>query len=423
MTYSDQTWRRTSRDLCRFGAIGSFVMLILAVSTLWSGSGPEVEAASAGPLVVQGGPGTAAAGQTLTTGGSATAFTFQLPSGAACTGDSPNGFRVQSYMVPAAVDPQTLKFNVLGPNPAGSGASYSQPLFLSSSGQRFNNVATGIGDGLVLTLPGFDFTSTRFVAGFVLPGTYNVGILCTKSAGAEVDKFWNTQLTFATSATDLPNGLTWTVSGGATTTTTTTTVAAATTTTVAGAATTTTVAAATTTTVAGAATTTTVAGATTTTVVGAAGGTVVGAAGGTVTPTAPAPGGAYTATYPNCRAGETVTFSQPLSTPASVTATCAAVGNATASFTAAPVTAGSYTVNMVGSVSGTKTATFVITTAASPVAPAAPIGGSPSGSSSGTIPATGSSTTAVVVWGILLLVFGRMALLLGRKPRVISTGR
>ena len=266
------------------------------------------------------------------------------------------------------------------------------------------------------TLPGFSFASPRFLpAGFILPGTYNVGIMCTSATGTVVDKYWNTQLTFATSATDLPNGLTWVVSGG-TTTTTTTTVAAATTTTVA-AATTTTVAAATTTTVA-AATTTTVAGATTT--------TLAGATGGTVTPAAPVPGGAYTATYPNCRVGETVTFSQPLSTPASVTATCAAVGNATASFTAAPLTAGSYTVNMVGSVSGAKTATFVITTAASPVAPAAPaapIGGSPSGTSTGTIPATGSSTTAVVVWGILLLVFGRMAILLGRTPRVISTGR
>ena len=418
MTISDQTWRRTLRDLCRLGAIGALVMLILAVSTLWNGTGPVTQAASAGPVVVQGGPGTAAAGQTITTGGSATAFTVLLPSGAACTGDSASGgYRVHTYMVPAAVDPQTLKFNFLGPNPAGSGAAYAQPLFRSATGQAFVNVTTGIADvaggpGLVPTLPGFDFSSTRFVPGYVVPGTYNVGVMCTKALGAEVDKYWNVELTFATSATDLPNGLTWTVSGGATTTTT-TTVAAATTTTVA-AATTTTVARATTTTVA-AATTTTVAAATTT--------TVVGAAGGTVTPTAPAPGGAYTATYPNCRAGETVTFSQPLSTPASVTATCAAVGNATASFTAAPVTAGSYTVNMVGSVSGTKTATFVITTAASPVAPAAPIGGSPSGSSSGTIPATGSSTTAVVVWGILLLVFGRMALLLGREPRVISTGR
>ena len=415
MTRSNQTWRRTSRDLCRLGAIGSFVMLILAVSTVWSGTGPEVEAASAGPLVVQGGPGTAAEGQTLTTGGSATAFTFQLPSGAACTGDSIGGYRVQSYMVPAAVDPQTLTFNFIGPVPLGSGASYRQLLYRSASGQSFFNVATGINDGLVLTLPGFDFASPRFVPGFVLPGTYNVGIMCTKSAGAVVDKYWNTQITFATSATDLPNGLTWVVSGG-TTTTTTTTVVAATTTTVA-AATTTTVAATTTTTVAAATTTTT------TTVAGATTTTLAGAAGGTVTPAAPVPGGAYTATYPNCRVGETVTFSQPLSTPASVTATCAAVGNATASFTAAPLTAGSYTVNMVGSVSGTKTATFVITTAASPVAPAASIGGSPSGSSTGTIPATGSSTTAVVVWGILLLVFGRMALLLGRTPRVIATGR
>ena len=419
MTHSDQTWRRTLRDLCRLGAIGSLVMLILAASSLWNGTGPAAEAASAGPVVVQGGPGTPASGGAITSGGSATEFTFQLPAGAACTNDStgPGNYRIQSYMVPASVEPSTLRFNAFGLNPAGSGANYRQPLYRSASGQAYINITTGIasvagGPGLIPTLPGFSFTSTRFVAGFVLPGTYNVGIMCTSATGTAVDKYWNTQLTFATSATDLPNGLTWEVSAG-TTTTTTTTVAAATTTTVA-AATTTTVAAATTTTVA-AATTTTVAGATTT--------TLAGATGGTVTPAAPVPGGAYTATYPNCRVGETVTFSQPLSTPASVTATCAAVGNATASFTAAPLTAGSYTVNMVGSVSGAKTATFVITTAASPVAPAAPIGGSPSGSSTGTIPATGSSTTAVVVWGILLLVFGRMAILLGRTPRVISTGR
>jgi len=447
MTHSDQTWRRTLRDLCRLGAIGSLVMLILAASSLWNGTGPAAEAASAGPVVVQGGPGTPASGGAITSGGSATEFTFQLPAGAACTNDStgPGNYRIQSYMVPASVEPSTLRFNAFGLNPAGSGANYRQPLYRSASGQAYINITTGIasvagGPGLIPTLPGFSFTSTRFVAGFVLPGTYNVGIMCTSATGTAVDKYWNTQLTFATSATDLPNGLTWEVTGGTTTTTTTTTVAAATTTTVAAATTTTvagaattTVAAATTTTVAGA-TTTTVAGAATTTVAGATTTTVAGAAGGTVTPTAPTPGGAYTVTYPNCRVGETVTFSQLQSTPASVTATCAAPsgllrpaqaagGNATASFTAAPRTAGSYTVNMVGSVSGTKTATFVITTAASPVAPAAPIGGSPSGSSTGTIPATGSSTTAVVVWGILLLVFGRMAILLGRTPRVISTGR
>ncbi len=399
MTIPNQTWRRTLRDLCRLGAVGSLVMLILAVSTVWNGTGPVTQAASAGPLVVQGGPGTPAAGQTLTTGGSATAFTFQLPFGAACSGDSASGgFRVQSYMVPAAVDPQTLRFNFLGPNPAGSGASYSQPLFLTGSGLRFINVATGIDNGLVLTLPGFDFTSTRFVAGFVLPGTYNVGIMCTKSAGAEVDKYWNTQLTFATSATDLPNGLTWTVAGDEP-----------------------------------GATTTTVAGATTTTIAGATTTTIAGATVGTVTPAAPTPGGAFAVTYPNCRVGETVTFSQAQSTPTSVTATCAApsgllrpaqaaVANATGSFTAAPRTAGSYTVNMVGSVSGAKTATFVITAAATPVTPNAPAGGGSSATSTGTIPSTGSSTTSIIVWGILLLVFGRIALLLGRKPKVISTG-
>jgi hypothetical protein len=47
-----------------------------------------------------------------------------------------------------------------------------------------------------------------------------------------------------------------------------------------------------------------------------------------------------------------------------------------------------------------------------------PIGGVSVAGSVTQLPVTGKSTTALVVWSVLLLVFGRMAVLLGRPPRV-----
>ena len=98
-------------------------------------------------------------------------------------------------------------------------------------------------------------------------------------------------------------------------------------------------------------------------------------------------------------------------------------GTATGSFTAAPTAPGSYTVTMTGTVSAQRTASFVVVGASTPVTGAntnSNPGGIQSGSSTGTIPSTGSSTTSSIVWGVLLLVFGRIAILLGRKPKVLT---
>ena len=65
----------------------------------------------------------------------------------------------------------------------------------------------------------------------------------------------------------------------------------------------------------------------------------------TLSPSPPALGAPFQVTFTNCTIGETVTFTQPQSTPSTVVVTCAAVsgaatgpglGQATASFTAAP---------------------------------------------------------------------------------------
>jgi LPXTG-motif cell wall-anchored protein len=403
-------------------------MLILSVAAALDVTRPSVKAqTNAGAAVVVSAqlPTT---GQPITSGGSATVFSLQLPSGAACSGDSASSdYRVQSYMVPSSVDPASLTYGSQGPLPLGTGANYRQPLFTTTT-QRYVNQTTGVasspgGGGQVPTLPGFNFAAAPFAGGpsFLPPGPYNVGIACTSALGTVLDKYWNVVMTFATSAADSPSGLTWSVESASGTTTT----VAGTSTTVAGA-TTTTVAGATTTTVAGA-TTTTVAGATTTTVAGAAQSV-------TLSPASPTPGGSYRVTHPNCRVGDTITVTQAQSTPPTQTATCAVpvsgivrpqqtptVGTATVTFTAAPTAAGTYTVTSSGPNSGTRTATFTITAVTSNTI--ASTSGSPSGTSTGTIPATGSSTTSMIVWGVLLLVLGRVAILLGRKPKVIQADR
>lgn len=54
-------------------------------------------------------------------------------------------------------------------------------------------------------------------------------------------------------------------------------------------------------------------------------------------------------------------------------------------------------------------------------------GGGPTGatpvSPSGVLPYTGGDTWTMVVWGALLLVFGRMAILLAKKPKVVDPSR
>ena len=117
----------------------------------------------------------------------------------------------------------------------------------------------------------------------------------------------------------------------------------------------------------------------------------------TTTPTTP--------TTPTTTPATTPTTT-PATTPTTATATTVAGTTTTTTTTTTPTTT-----TVPGASGGTVTPVAA--------APSAPTGGGPSGTSTGTLPSTGSSTTAIVVWGILLVVFGRMAILFGRKPKVI----
>jgi hypothetical protein len=156
-------------------------------------------------------------GNPLTNGGSGTPFSLTLPASAACSGDTPHGgYRVQSYIVPAAVDPATLTFGSAGPVPTGTGTNLRQALYLTTT-SAYVNVATGNGStpgpGPVANIGTFSFGVLR--AGDIPPGSYNVGLACTRggASATQLDRVWNTSVTISASSTDRPGGFTWTALG------------------------------------------------------------------------------------------------------------------------------------------------------------------------------------------------------------------
>lgn len=127
------------------------------------------------------------------------------------------------------------------------------------------------------------------------------------------------------------------------------------------------------------------------------------------------PGGGYEATYRNCVVGETITFTQPESTPPTVTATCESVaaslggsivgllvpaqatfGTAVGSFDAGPTAPGTYTLTAVGEQSPQIVTQFTVTAAGTTPPATTPTGG---------LPATGASGAGSLTW-IAVGLFG-----------------
>ena len=210
-------FRRVARDLARITAAMSAV---IGVASLRAGRHASAAGVDAGALQVLVPPGTSDQGQLLAAGGSATPFALEPPAGASCLGDSATGgYRVQSYIVPADVDPGTLTFDSSGPAPQGTGVDLRLPLFSSIGSSPYVDQTTAVattdgGPGLVTGLPSFSFAA--FGADgptFVPPGTYNVGLACTLGVPSptQEDRFWNVQMTFAADPSDVPSGITWAV--------------------------------------------------------------------------------------------------------------------------------------------------------------------------------------------------------------------
>ncbi|HEX7276502.1 MAG TPA: hypothetical protein VF244_03945 [Acidimicrobiales bacterium] len=276
-----------SRRPLRRSALVTALAVAASVAALAGASRAGAVGTPAGAATVKSSGGAADLGA----GDSLTAFTLRLPTGASCPGDSQDGgYFVQSYIVPAAVDPATLQFDNNGPTPSGVGADLRQPMYEPTTQPYVDKTTAPAspapGPGPIINIP--DFSFLVYQPGNIPAGTYNVGIACTKGgpSATQLHSFWNTQMTFATNATGGPAQVTWTAAASQTTTTApvaSTTAPGATSTTLAGA-TTTTRPTTTTTRVTGTSTSTTTAGGTTTTTAGGA--TTTTAAGGSST-TAP----------------------------------------------------------------------------------------------------------------------------------------
>ncbi len=261
----------------RVGAVAITLGLVL-VSKPASGDppdlGPAAKPCAARPCRDPGGPAVITGPDffiPLNSGTGDTVWSIKLPPGASCSGDTAiDNFHVFTYVVPASVDPGTLKFGSGGPenNPA------TEFPLVDDGGSPQIALNTGIGTGQVPVpaLPRMKWANppTPFDSSLIPPATYNVGIACADGAGAK-DKFWNVQETFSGDPTVATgdNAFAWSVVGGSNETTT-TIAGTETTTTIAGTETTTTIPGTTTTTNPDATTTTTLdpTGSTTSTVAG-----------------------------------------------------------------------------------------------------------------------------------------------------------
>ena len=136
----------------------------------------------------------------LNGGDSDDTFTLRLPANASCGGDSNNsGYRVQSYIVPGSVQPNTLQFDLGGPIPQGVGANFSQAMY-DTDGTPYVNAQTAPqtvanGPGQVINIPNFNYAI--WAPGDIAPGVYNIGIACTlgPASATQMKEFWNTKIT------------------------------------------------------------------------------------------------------------------------------------------------------------------------------------------------------------------------------------
>lgn len=205
------------------------VLAVLAPFAVWffvagqSGGSASASVPVAAAVLDEPTPDGTASGNALTTGGTATPFALRLPAGAACSGDATAGYRIQSFIVPASVDPTGLTFNSSGPVPLGNGANLRRPLYAATGSASFVNKSPSADAGLIVGLVPFSFAVFGAQAATVVPpGQYRLGIACTSDSGATMDRIWEAQIEVVADAND-PGGFTWSPAAVEPTTTTSTT--------------------------------------------------------------------------------------------------------------------------------------------------------------------------------------------------------
>lgn len=232
MTITNPRQRRWGTIGARTGFVVSAVALALSVNSAFSSQPPAGAAATAGTaqVIVPMGEDQVDGGKLLDSGDSSTDFSLLLPDGAACTGDSAaQDYRIYSYFVGGEIDPTSLEFlGSAGPQPEAFGAplaEFRQPLY-DVFGSPFNaaqtaNAEDDDGPGLIVNIPAFSLAVFEEATNLPL-GEYNAGIACWgPGADPGLDKFWNVRFTVEANANDAgPVGISWTAEQSAASSTT-----------------------------------------------------------------------------------------------------------------------------------------------------------------------------------------------------------
>lgn len=142
-------------------------------------------------------------------GGSAVQFTFRLPVGTTCPGDSAHDdWRVNGFLIPAGDDPATLDYGPNGPQGPGQWAIYgtdSNPLMYDLLAR---NPAPG-SPGLILPIRPLTFAV--YTDDILEPGKYRMGIACVHFTQTAL--YWDTEVEVVEDAADEPARRRWSVVG------------------------------------------------------------------------------------------------------------------------------------------------------------------------------------------------------------------
>ena len=141
----------------------------------------------------------------MVSGDSNSVFQLVLPEGASCPGDSfYEDWRVQSFIVPAADDPGSLRYGIISPDGEGRRSLYT------ANTQPFVHVPLGKSDGA--GEPGFIFqpepmTFGVYPAGQFPPGNYRIGLACSEYRETAV--YWDAEITVTEASDVQPGGFAW----------------------------------------------------------------------------------------------------------------------------------------------------------------------------------------------------------------------
>ena len=201
-----RTWKPSRRLVAtRTGA----ATLLLSGASLLGLAVLSAGAATAAGSVTSVDPSTNTPLSTTKQQPAATVFSANLPSGAACPGDTAsNAYHVYSFLVPTGTDPASVSFASNGPSLGNGG-------YFDNSGYQgpFN---TAVKTGQVVGLPNDLQWSTYPGPVSDLTGTksWDAGWACADGKGV-VQRYWDQQVTFTASTSD-PNKFTWTATAAPT---------------------------------------------------------------------------------------------------------------------------------------------------------------------------------------------------------------